>query len=208
MPNANPDEIFGDLIATNLLTAPHELAAGNLLSQIILNLNKRGLRDLDQAASIRMRIGRMSKQADGSLTPSALRVGGDIQHIGDPRGIFPFPNLVIEVAECESLPKLGVELRNWVSACTSVQVAIGIKIFAPQVDSTRRMLALVYRRECPHNPEQAVEFGTNLGDAAGLHVTISLADLFHGVALPAGVDGATTLAVDLARVRKAIARYL
>jgi hypothetical protein len=209
LPNANPDEIFGDLIATDLPTPAHELAAGNLLSQIVGKLRDKGLRDIDQAASIRTRIGRISKEADGSLFPRALRVGGAIQHIGDSRGIFPFPNLVIEVAhQFESLPKLRVELRNWISTRTSVQVAIGIKIFAPQADERCRLLALVYQRDCPHNPEQAVEFGSDVGDAAGLAVTIRLADLYHGVALPAGLDAAATVAIDLADVRDAIARYL
>jgi hypothetical protein len=119
--------------------------------------------------------------------------------------------LVIEVAhQCESLPKLSVELRNWISTRTSVQVAIGIKIFAPQADQSCRLLALVYQRDCPHNPEQAVEFGTNVGDAAGLALTIRLADLYHGVVLPAGVDrdAAATIAIDLADLRDVIARYL
>ena len=130
-------------------------------------------------------------------------------HIGDSRGIIPFPNLVIEVAhQCESLPKLKIELRNWMSTSTSVQVAIGIKIFAPQADESCRLLALVYQRDCLHNPEQTVEFGTNVGDAAGLAVTIRLADLYNGVALPAGADGAATVAVDLANLRDVIARYL
>ncbi len=53
-----------------------------------------------------------------------------------------------------------------------------------------------------------MEFGTNVGGAAGLAVTIRLADLYNGVALPAGVDGAATVAVDLANLRDVIARYL
>jgi hypothetical protein len=130
----------------------HDLAAGNIMAQMIKN---QGLMDLDPAASIRVRIGLIGKEADGSLTPRALRVGGGIKHIGDRRGIFPFPNLVIEVAHSnESLPKLKIELRNWISDDTSVQVAIGIKIFAPRVNATTRILALVYQRDCPHNPEQ------------------------------------------------------
>ena len=208
LPNANPEEIFGDLIATDLPTAPHGYAAGNLLSQIILNLSDLSLRDMALAASIRTRIGRISKEADGSLTPRALRVGGGIQHIGDSRGIVPFPNLVIEVAHQCSLPKLKIELRDWISNSTSVQVAIGIKIFAPQADEGCRLLALVYQRDCPHNPEQVVEFGTNVGDAAGLAITLRLADLYFGVALPDGVDRATIVTVDLADVRDVIARYL
>ena len=103
---------------------------------------------------------------------------------------------------------MSVELRNWISDDTSVQVAIGIRIFAPQADESCRLLALVCQRDCPHNPEQTVEFGTNVGDAAGLTATIRLADLYHGVALPAGVDAAATVAIDLADVRDAIAHYL
>jgi hypothetical protein len=131
--------------------------------------------------------------------------------VGDRREIFPFPNLVIEVAHSnKSQPKLKTELRNWISDDTSVQVAIGIKIFGPRVNGITSVLvlALVYQRDCPLNQEQAVEFGTNVGDAAGLALTIRLADLYHGVAFPAGVNAAATVAVDLADVRDAIARYL
>ncbi len=89
-----------------------------------------------------------------------------------------------------------------------MQVAIGIEIFDPRVNGKTRILALVYQRDCPHNPEQAVEFGTNVGGAAGLAITLRLADLYFGVALPDGVDRATIVTVDWADVRDVIARYL
>jgi hypothetical protein len=76
-------------------------------------------------------------------------------HIGDSRGIFPFTNLV---HSNESLPKLKIELRSWISDDTSVQVAICIKVFGRRVNGTTRILALMYQRDCPHNPEQTVEF--------------------------------------------------
>ena len=92
---------------------------------------------------------------------------------------------------------MRAELDRWISAFTSVRVAIGIKIFGQRTNGTRRMLALVYRRGVA-NPDQEVEFGTTLPTAAGLQLTIQVADLYHGTALPPGYAVGDTLAIDLA----------
>jgi hypothetical protein len=82
-------------------------------------------------------------------------------------------------------------------------VAIVIKIFERRVDGTRRMLILVFRRG-RGNPEQQVEFGTDIGICAGRVVSIRLADLHHGLALTAGARVDTEYTVDLEALRTVI----
>jgi hypothetical protein len=111
-----------------------------------------------------------------TLTPRGLRIGGPIldDGMGD-----PFPNLVVEIAFSEALTQLRRELAEWISVHTSVQIAVGIKIF-PERHGTRRMLALLYRRGVP-NPDQSIEFGTDVGTAAGLALQIFVSDLYFGI---------------------------
>jgi hypothetical protein len=148
---------------------------------------------------MRCRIGRISKEPDGSFTPIALNDGEYVD--------TPVPTLVIEVAHIESLTQLKVELRNWISDCATVQVAIGVKIFQQPVGEARlhRMLALVYQRGHAQNPVQEVEFGTDIGNAVeGREIRILLADLYRGVPIPAGVKANTTLALDLGELQATI----
>jgi hypothetical protein len=94
----------------------------------------------------------------------------------------PFPNLVVEVALSEPLTQLMRELADWISGHTSVRIAIGIKIF-PEKHSARRMLALLYRRGV-QNPDQSIEFGTDVGTAAGLSLRLFVSDLYFGIPYP------------------------
>ena len=205
-PNADPDEIVGDLVATEFPSHVHEHTAGNFLDQLSDALRNAGCIDLQRAASIRCRVGRISKEPDGSLTPRGLRVGGTVKSATSDD--LPFPNLILEVAfKNESMGKLIQELKTWMSTCTSVQVAIGIKIFERQANGTRRMLILVFRRGS-RAPEQQVEFGTDIGSAAGRVVSIRLADLYHGVALPAGAAVDASFDVDMEALQAVILENL
>jgi hypothetical protein len=60
-----------------------------------------------------------------------------------------------------------------------------------------QVLALVYRRASPRNPDQEVEFSSDVGSTAGLVITIDLAHLYHCVPFPAGVNVDTIVDVDL-----------
>jgi hypothetical protein len=101
------------------------------------------------------------KEPDAGLRPVQLRSGGNVLDSGFGT---PFPNVVVEIAfQNESLPVLQNELRAWLSNHTSVQVAIGIKIFGKKQDGTRRILALLFRRA---GDVQSVEFGIDQGNIA------------------------------------------
>ena len=79
----------------------------------------------------------------------------------------PYPNLVVEVADkYESLKLLKEELRKWISRETSVMIAVGIKIFTRSVTMKPRMLISVYTGNTGLEPQQTVEFGSNIEDEA------------------------------------------
>ncbi|KAL3665288.1 hypothetical protein V7S43_009916 [Phytophthora oleae] len=76
------------------------------------------------------------------LTPVDLDVGGGVLAAAHNA---PFPNVIIEVAyKNGSLPLLRAKLQRWMDHDTSVQVAIGIKIFVGPV--TSRRVAILHRR--------------------------------------------------------------
>ena len=52
--------------------------------------------------------------------------------------------------------------------------------------------------------QQEVEFGTTLPTAAGLQLVISVADLYHGAALPTGHAAGDIVAIDLAALQAEI----
>jgi hypothetical protein len=75
-------------------------------------------------------IGHILKEPDGGVRPVQLVIGGNVLDAGFGR---PFANLVVEVAyKHESLKLLQNELLIWIGSNTSVQVAIGVKIFGLQ----------------------------------------------------------------------------
>ena len=69
------------------------------------------------------------------------------------------------------------------------------------------MLILVFRRGS-RAPEKQVEFGTDIGSAAGRVVSIRLADLYHGVALPAGAAVDASFDVDMEALQAVILENL
>jgi hypothetical protein len=146
------------------------------------------------------------------LRPIQLVVGGNVLDAGFG---CPFPNIVVEVAyKNESLANLQNELHAWIGNNTSVQVAIGVKIFGLRDDGSRRMLALLYQRGVV-GPAQSVEFGTNVRNAAGLNLSFPLMDLYFGVAqanipLPVQplIGNVTIIVVDLAQLQASILRHL
>jgi hypothetical protein len=68
-------------------------------------------------------------------------------------------------------------IRNWLTAATSVQVAIGIKIFTAR---SRRYRAILGVR---NSPPWEIEFGTNAG-AGPITLDFPFALLYHGAPLP------------------------
>ena len=207
-PDADPDHIFGDLIAMAMPSPVHEEVGGDIHHQVIFALlEDYGLKDLKSTGSLLCRIGRICKEPDISFAPRGLKVGGPIKCMGT--GSKPFPNLVLEVAyRNESLSQLKMELMTWISRQTSVMVAIGIKIFTTRVDRSRRMLILVYTRNTGRNPQQAVEFGSNIGNAAGLSIFLRLGDLYHGVPLSNDVNPDSTITIDLQLLQESISSAL
>ena len=118
---------------------------------------------------------------------------------------FLFPNLVVEIAVSESRSDLLADLRTWISDQTSVQVAIGIKIYTRRgstVDGPLEgMEAIVFRRRNVQNPDHVVQLYPATEDPPVL--TIHLSDIFFGSEHPLPMDLARsilhdeTIAIDL-----------
>jgi hypothetical protein len=146
----------------------------------------------------RCNLGAMLKIADAAIVPRRSVVG--LNGVLDNGFGKTCPNVVLEVAyKIESLDMLVEELLNWLcDGFLSVQVAIGIKI--DKISSSDvRMKALVYRRNNQamnpqlskitaaglnhyFDPDQEIDFGTNILNRAGLSVHFPQAELFWGVA--------------------------
>ncbi|KAE9043082.1 hypothetical protein PR001_g2990 [Phytophthora rubi] len=114
----------------------------------------------------------------------------------------PFPNVIVEVAyKNENLAGLRAKLVRWM-AQSSVQVAIGIKIFAGGATPLRRVAILHQRGQ----PVQEVEFGLDGPRAPPLTISFPVAAVYVGVALPAALAGLNNpqITIDLIALRALI----
>jgi hypothetical protein len=213
MDEEDPRKIIGKYIAYDLPRDVHETTASKIVNQVIEEILSSTnsiamIREFVSTMASTTQIGLGLKEPDGGLRPVQLAIGGNVLNAGFGR---PFPNLVVEVAyKHESLLTLQNELHAWIGNNTSVQVAIGIKIFGLRKNGSCRMLALLYRRGVA-GPTQSVEFGTNIGNAAGLNLSFPLADLYFGVAqanIPLQVQpliaNGAVIVVDLAQLQASI----
>ena len=145
------------------------------------------------------------KEPDAALIPWRSSISTEV--LDDGFG-FPTPNLVIEIACSESREQLVRELTSWTSAGTSVQVAVGIKMY-PYSERSDRAEAIVHRRGVS-NPEQVVRFSPDAGDCP--IIVFHLKDLFFGVVpkLPLGLQDRIArdeiIKIDLKKVRDRILR--
>jgi hypothetical protein len=200
------DKTCGRVLIYSIPSRIHEKTAGKILQMINKEVLTAGnciplIDTIEVEPSPRCRLGtRRGKEPDMSLSPAGLTIGGDI--LDDGKG-FPFPNVVIEVAyKNEPLDSIreNVGLRdviqNWLSPATSVQVAIGIKIFMAR---TRRYRAVLGVR---NSPTWEVEFGMDTGDGP-ITLAFPLALLYHGVPLPPALANLVnpTITIDLIALR-------
>jgi hypothetical protein len=172
------------LLVGQLAGTKHESAAGTMAMSITECMRKFGQsRMLIHRASPRTKIGSRVKEPDMTIRPRGTNIGNGV--LGDGFG-YPFPNLVIEVANSELSVQLLEELELWISPETSVQVAIGIKIHMEKgctVDGdVKSMEAILYRRRSVLNPTQWVRFYP-VGPNAYPVLRVHLADLYFGVPL-------------------------
>ncbi|KAE8896694.1 hypothetical protein PF003_g19435 [Phytophthora fragariae] len=133
------------------------------------------------------------------FTPVGLTVGGPVVEAANG---CPFPNVIVEVAyKNENLAGLRAKLVRWM-AQTSVQVAIGIKIFAGGATPLRRVAILHQRGQ----PVQEVEFGLDGQRAPPLTISFPVAAVYVGVALPAALAGLNNpqITIDLIALRALI----
>jgi hypothetical protein len=200
------DKKCGRVLIYSIPTDIHEATAGEISQMINEEVQTAGnsiplIRTIKVKPSPRCRLGtRRGKEPDMSITPAGLAIGGSILNNG--KG-SPFPNIVIEVAfknePLESTREnVGLRdvIRNWLTAATSVQVAIGIKIFTAR---SRRYLAILGVR---NSPPWQIEFGTNDG-AGPITLDFPLALLYHGVPLPPALANLVdpTITIDLIALR-------
>ncbi|KAK1929283.1 hypothetical protein P3T76_015235 [Phytophthora citrophthora] len=139
--------------------------------------------------------GDRGQEPDASVTPVDLEIGGGV--LAAAQNTL-FANVIIEVAyKNRSLRMLQDKLQRWMSIHTSVQVAIGIKIFAGPV--TMRRVAILHQRG---QPTQEVEFG--FGCPTPPPLTFPVDAIYAGVALPAGLNGNHLISINLGDLRNFI----
>ncbi|OQR88684.1 hypothetical protein THRCLA_22815 [Thraustotheca clavata] len=117
------------------------------------------------------RIGNILQAPTQALIPDTLSLNNS--SVIDAGFGSPFPAIVIEISyKNEKLATLRSKLERWMSMQTSVQIAIGIKIFAI---SSRRVAILHRRGYC----SQEIDFGDN--NQWDLVLTFPLGAVFTGV---------------------------
>jgi hypothetical protein len=208
----DPRKILGKYIAYDLPTSVHEVTASTIVFQILKGVQKASndidmLDHIESSGSSKARYGATVKEPDAGLRPKRLNISPP--NVLDQGDGFPFPNIVIEIAyQNESFQLLLDELASWISEFTSVQIALGVKIFGRRVDGSRRLVAILLRRNAPM---QMVEFGTNIHALVDQQLFFPLAELFANVN-PADIpdkiqdliDDNTNLGIDLQDLRTAI----
>jgi hypothetical protein len=174
---------LGKYIAYDLAKVGHERPVSEIRTQIQKNIlraanNFDAIDEFSSDGSPLFRIGGKGKEPDGKFSPKQLQIGGIVRDVGFG---FPFPALVIEIALThESLNELKSELLDWIGFHTSVQVAIGVKIFRQKVDGSRRIVGLLYRR---NHAAIEIEFGSDVPIVSGLIMSFPITDLYVGVPL-------------------------
>ncbi len=109
------------------------------------------------------------KEPDMSHSPASLTIGGNIMDNGYG---YPFPHVIIEIAyKNESLAGLHQVIDHWMLRQTSVQVAIGIKIFVTSQGRPQRYRAIFAIR---NYPTEEVEFGMGAGSAGPMTLALPL----------------------------------
>jgi hypothetical protein len=195
----------GRVVIYSLPSFVHEDTSASITQSIIKQVQRAG-NDIDLMDSLRTggqptcRTGDHGQEPDSRVTPVDLAVGGAVLAAV---GNFPFPNVIVEIAyKNDSLPRLRAKLERWMDpAYSSVQVAIGVKIFPGPVDSRR--VAILHRRG---EPIEEVEFGLHQARPAPLTITFPLGAIYFGVALPPSLAGheRDPITIDLIALRGVI----
>jgi len=127
------DDKCGRVLIYSISSDIHVATAGKILSMIQKEVLIAGnsiemIHTIKVQASPTCRLGpQRGKEPNMSISPAGLTIGGSIMDNGYG---YPFPHVVIEIAyKNESLSSLRKVIDHWMLPLTSVQVAIGIKIF-------------------------------------------------------------------------------
>ncbi|RHZ52760.1 hypothetical protein Glove_457g83 [Diversispora epigaea] len=147
--------VNGKIIAHEIPLSSHG-AVANRISFLILAWNNQ-LRGTNEEDLI---VGSNYYTADLTIRPLGLSrppVGWGSNSEGR-----PYPTLVVEVGNSESIPSLHDLSTGYFSPQTTIQIYIAIKIFPTRHDGTRAMLALRYLRTNQNNtvPDIIISFGT------------------------------------------------
>jgi hypothetical protein len=148
-----------------VLHAPHESAAREVIFQLWMRQMGQHMNDIDDSGSPRCdnHAGGWSYEPDASLTVGNGQPGRGHADAADIYG-NRWPNIIVEVALTESETHVRARAMDWLETATDadngVQQVIVIKIgTTPRVDGHRTMKAWRYERNAAENPVQTIEFG-------------------------------------------------
>ncbi|KAH9106178.1 hypothetical protein LEN26_014619 [Aphanomyces euteiches] len=191
---------------TGVLTEVSDWIYNSIIEQIVAagNNDIRLMRSVSSSGSTTFQVGDglcfYAQEADNSLKPVNLRVGGQV--LAGTATQDPFPTVVIEMAyKNQTFDHLLGKIRSWMHPqYTSVQVAIGIHI--SPVSGRRRAIL--------HVRGQAVQV-TEFGDDSAivpLPLVFPMACIYWGVAWPNALSGHENdmISIDLIALRRFI-RY-
>ena len=203
-PLSPPDDKYGRVLIYSISSDIHAATAGKILSMIqeevlIAGNDIRLIRTIRIKASPTCRLGpQRGKEPDMSISPAGLTIGGSIMDNGYG---YPFPHVIIEIAyKNESLSGLRRVIDHWMLPQTSVQVAIGIKIFVTSQGRPQRYRAIFAVR---NSPTWEVEFGMDAGSAGPIALAFPLERFFEGAPFPPALANLAdpTITIDLIALR-------
>ena len=183
------DLSMGKIVFNEVPCAAHEVASGELMKFIVLELshiscNLENTIEQIPGKDVLWTTGRV-KLPDGGLNTDL-----DSQ----------YPNVVIEVAYSESMPQMREEVHNWILFTDHVQISIGIKIYKVNTKGQRKMIILYEDRQ---GWTQEIEFGI---EKTPQPLRIPIAVLYR--AIPEDLQGIEFLDIQLVCLRNEILREL
>ncbi|KAJ3049392.1 hypothetical protein HK097_009608, partial [Rhizophlyctis rosea] len=185
-------------------SAPHAASHGFITKRLISVLSKNDSEDFIelQGSTRNWWNQNRSKEADQSFAPTHRTLQGIP---------CPDPTLVVEVGYKEKLVDLEDDARGWLTH-TETRLVLIIKIFGLAVNNTFRLRVILYGRpaltkikgwEAGTWQERGWATPALVGPGNPLYcLKIPIAELFHGVARPAGLANVDSIDFDLYQLQR------
>ncbi|RIA82740.1 hypothetical protein C1645_834887 [Glomus cerebriforme] len=117
-----------------------------------------------------------------------LAVFGELDIIVANSSGQPYPTLVVEIGNTESLKSLHNKVEEYFSACTTIQLYLTIKIFSHHWNNTFALIAMLYRCTNPNNQNNNSTIPIIIKSFRIAHIYISFQNyLLNTINIPANI---------------------